>query len=56
MKTLVIADRRPKINIKELVEQQQIELVIALGDLVREDLLQLEYVDNIPKIGVYGQP
>lgn len=53
MKAIVIADRNPHINIPEIVEQNQIDLVITLGDLTREDILSLELV-NIPKIGVYG--
>lgn len=54
MKTLVIADRNPHINIAEVVQQQAIQLVITLGDLTREDILGLAYVTAIPKIGVYG--
>lgn len=54
MKTLVIADRNPQINLGKLVNDEHIELVITLGDLTREDILGLEYVTNIPKIGVYG--
>jgi len=51
---LAIADRRPKINIKDVVGQHDIELIVTLGDLTREDLLQLEQITAIPKIGVYG--
>lgn len=29
-------------------------MIITLGDLTREDILQLEQVNTIPKIGVYG--
>jgi Icc-related predicted phosphoesterase len=54
MRVLAIADKDPQINIKEVVEQQNIELIITLGDLLREDLLPLEFIKNIPKIGVYG--
>ena len=54
MKTLVIADRNPHINISEVVRHESIELIITLGDLTREDILGLEQVHQIPKIGVYG--
>lgn len=54
MKSIVIADRRPKIDVKGLIKAEQIELVITLGDLTREDLLPLETITDIPKIGVYG--
>lgn len=54
MNILVIADRRPRIDIIETVKENNIELIITLGDLTREDILQLEYIHNIPKIGVYG--
>jgi Icc-related predicted phosphoesterase len=54
MKILVIADRNPHIAIEEVVAQESVELVITLGDLTREDILGLERVTHIPKIGVYG--
>lgn len=54
MNVLAIADRRPKINILDTVRDNNTELIITLGDLTREDILQLEQVTTIPKIGVYG--
>lgn len=54
MKVLVIADRRPEIDIASVVASENIELVITLGDLTREDILGLAEVKHIPKIGVYG--
>lgn len=54
MNVLAIADRRPKIDIRDVVRQNNVELIITLGDLTREDLLQLEQITTIPKIGVYG--
>jgi Icc-related predicted phosphoesterase len=54
MNILAIADRRPKINIVDTVRDNNIELIITLGDLTREDILQLEQITTIPKIGVYG--
>lgn len=54
MNILAISDRSPTINIKEAVNNNNIELIITLGDLTREDLLPLETITTIPKIGVYG--
>lgn len=54
MNVLAIADRRPKIKIVDAVQDNNIELIVTLGDLTREDLLQLEQITTIPKIGVYG--
>ncbi len=54
MKALVIADRRPDIDIRSTIESEDIELVITLGDLTREDILALAEIKHIPKIGVYG--
>lgn len=54
MNVLAIAGRRPKIDIQDVVRQNNVELIITLGDLTREDLLQLEQITTIPKIGVYG--
>ncbi len=54
MNVLAIADRPPKINIPEFVVDNHIDLIVTLGDLTRFDLLQLEQINNIPKIGVYG--
>lgn len=54
MKALVIADRNPQINIVETVKNEQIDIIITLGDLERSDILQLAEIADIPKIGVYG--
>lgn len=54
MNILAISDTRPKINIAEVVQGNSIDLVVTLGDLTREDLLQFEQITTIPKIGVYG--
>lgn len=54
MKALVVADRNPQINIAEVARSEQADLIITLGDLVREDLLSAVSVTDIPKIGVYG--
>ncbi len=54
MKALVIADRDPHINISEAVRNNVIDIIITLGDLTREDILGLEQISSIPKIGIYG--
>lgn len=54
MHILVIADRRPNIDIVEFVRTNNVKLIITLGDLTREDIIQLEQITAIPKIGVYG--
>lgn len=54
MNILAIADRRPKIDIPEVVKQHNVELIVTLGDLTREDILGLAQVRHVPKIGVYG--
>ncbi len=54
MKALVLADRRPKIDLIQTIRDENIEIVISLGDFAREDLLPLEQIKHIPKIGVYG--
>lgn len=54
MNILAIADRRPKIDIAETVQSNNVELIVTLGDLTREDILQLESITHVPKIGVYG--
>ena len=54
MKALVIADRRPEIDIAATVVNEHIDLIITLGDLTREDILPLAGITDVPKIGVYG--
>ena len=54
MKALVIADKQPNIDIAATVAAERIDLVITLGDLIREDIIALAAVRTIPKIGVYG--
>ena len=55
MKALVIADQPTSRSIKEiLVENSDIELIITLGDLSYEILVELKDIFHIPKIGVYG--
>lgn len=54
MKILAIADRPPRKSIREIVSEEKIDLIITLGDLEHTEIAELEFVTNIPKIGVYG--
>lgn len=54
MKLLALADRNPKIDIRETIDREQVDVVVTLGDLERSDIIQLVDIHNIPKIGVYG--
>ena len=54
MRILAIADRNPGIDIVAVIAEHHIEMIITLGDLERHDLLQLAQINQIPKIGVYG--
>lgn len=54
MKILAIADRPPRKGLKELVVQENIGLICTLGDLESLQLIELSAIENIPKIGVYG--
>lgn len=54
MKAFVIADRAPQGSIREIINKENIDIIITLGDLTYPDLAELEHITNIPKIGVYG--
>jgi uncharacterized protein len=54
MKILAIADRPPRTSIKELMKDNQIDVIITLGDLTKFEINELESITNIPKLGVYG--
>lgn len=54
MNILAIADRNPHIDFIETSHANNIDLIVTLGDLTREDLLPLGQILDIPKIGVYG--
>lgn len=54
MKILAIADRPPRQKIKDILSSNMVDLIITLGDLDFFDIKELKDVDNIPKIGVYG--
>ncbi len=54
MKALVLADKTPGIDYVETVRKEHIEIIVTLGDFMREQLLGLEKITDIPKIGIYG--
>ncbi len=54
MKILAIADRPPKRPIRDILAENSIDLIVTLGDLEWGELSELEAIDDIPKIGVYG--
>ncbi len=54
MKLLAIADRPPKRSISETVMEENIDLMITLGDLEDMHIAELGLIQNVPKIGVYG--
>lgn len=54
MKVLAIADRPPKRSIRETVTEENIDLIITLGDLEYMQISELGLIQGIPKIGVYG--
>ena len=54
MKILAIADRPPKQSINKILSSDSVDLIITLGDLDFFDLKELKDINDIPKIGVYG--
>ncbi|MBT4209398.1 MAG: hypothetical protein HOE19_00535 [Candidatus Komeilibacteria bacterium] len=54
MKILAIADRPPKNLIKTTVVSEKIDIICTLGDLDFFDIKELKEINDIPKIGVYG--
>lgn len=54
MRVLAIADQPPKNPIQVTVKNDDIDLIITLGDLEYAQIAELELITNIPKIGVYG--
>ena len=54
IKLLAIADRPPKNSIKDIIKQNNIDLIATLGDLDYFSLKELKDITHIPKIGIYG--
>lgn len=54
MKILAISDRPTKTPIKDIIKSTPVDLIITLGDLDLADIRELETINNITKLGVYG--
>lgn len=54
MKALVIADKRPDVDILQMLASQPVDIIITLGNLTMADIYSLAHVTHLPKIGVYG--
>lgn len=55
MKILAISDRPPREKIDAILEKNRdVDLICTLGDLDYMSLRALENIQNIPKLGVYG--
>jgi len=54
MRILAIADRPPRIPISTIIINENIDLIVTLGDLEYVQIAELGSIHHIPKIGVYG--
>lgn len=54
MHILAIADRAPQQSLKDIIASQPIDVIVTLGDLGFFELKELQNINHIPKIGVYG--
>jgi Icc-related predicted phosphoesterase len=54
MKALVLSDRPPSRKISDSVRDARPDLIITLGDFDQSEIAELESIDAVPKIGVYG--
>lgn len=54
MKILAISDRPPRENIKSILSKNKVDLICTLGDLEEYDIADLASINDIPKLGVYG--
>lgn len=55
MKILAIADRPPKTSLEDILKNNDnLDLIVTLGDLSYYDIHYLSQVTTIPKIGIYG--
>lgn len=54
MKILAIADRPPSTPILETLSKEKIDVIVTLGDLEMHQIRSLQEVNDIPKLGVYG--
>jgi len=51
---LAIADRPPRTSIKSILQNNHVDLICTLGDLDFFMLKELQDINDMPKIGVYG--
>ena len=54
MKILAIADKPPRESIASLLDKNGVDLICTLGDLDQFSISELANINNIPKLGVYG--
>jgi Icc-related predicted phosphoesterase len=54
MKILTLSDRTPTYSIKQMVEEQNPDMIFTLGDFHSLALAELADINHIPKLGVYG--
>ncbi len=54
MKILAVADKPPRERIKSTLDRNNIDLICTLGDLGQFSISELANINNIPKLGVYG--
>ncbi len=54
MNILAIADRPPEKRIRDILDENAIDVIVTLGDLELSEIRALELVTDIPKLGVYG--
>lgn len=54
MNILAVADRAPQRSLREIVQTQSIDVIVTLGDLGFFEVKELQDIQHLPKIGVYG--
>lgn len=54
MRILAIADRPARRSIREIIRENNIDVIVTLGDLEGSEIFELEQITEIPKLGVYG--
>lgn len=54
MLILAIADQAPSRSILEILAERPVDLICTLGDLTYFSIQELAKINDVPKIGVYG--
>ncbi|HET9174710.1 MAG TPA: hypothetical protein VFN56_05550 [Candidatus Saccharimonadales bacterium] len=58
MNILALADRPPHLSLQgsiaDYCHREGVDIICTLGDLEMADIAELEYITDVPKIGVYG--